>query len=260
MKIIISPAKRMHQDIAYLSAKRLPVFIKEASILVTYIQTLSVEDMKDMLACNDSIAQEAYQAYQHMDLREQVVPALLSYDGIQYTYMAPSVFIDEYFTYVDEHVRILSGLYGILRPLDGVVPYRLELNNSFHTPFCTNLYEYWKDRLYLDIVKEDTVILDLASTQYSRIIKKYADENVRIVKCYFMEEEEGTLREKGVYVKMARGEMVRFLAEQGAEDVEVAKQFRRLRYHFAASLSDENKFVFVRKEIRKTKLFPNHNR
>lgn len=246
MKIIISPAKRMHQDIAYLRANQLPIYIKEAQVLVDFMRTRSEQEVKNILQCSDTIAQNASCMYKNMNLHENVVPAILSYEGIQYTYMAPGIFLDEYFTYVEEHLRILSGLYGILRPLDGVVPYRLELNNPFKTPFCSNLYEYWDHRLYTEVCKEDSVILDLASVQYSRIIKKYMDREVRFVKCYFMENEHGTLREKGVYVKMARGEMVRYLAEQGIEDIEQVKQFQRLHYHFQADLSDEYNFVFTR--------------
>ena len=94
--------------------------------------------------------------------------------------MAADLFSDEYFAYARKHLRILSGLYGILRPFDGVIPYRLELDTSFVTPFCKSLYEFWGDRILQAIVQEDSVILDLTSKQYGRILKRYKDASIPV--------------------------------------------------------------------------------
>ena len=119
-----------------------------------------------MLVCNDRIVRQAFERYQNLS------PALLAYERIQYhQYMAPRVFEREYVQYAEEHLRILSGLYGILRPLDGVVPYRLELDAKLNAPFAKNLYDFWGDKLYRELVKQDDEILNLASAQYSRSIK-----------------------------------------------------------------------------------------
>lgn len=241
----------MRNDIDFIDARQKPVFLKETKRLIQYIKTLSQEQVKTMLVCSDTIAKQAYQTYQHMDVHHNVCPALLAYEGIQFTYMAPHVFFDDYYEYVEEHVRILSGLYGILRPFDGVVPYRLELNNKFSTPFCTSLYDFWKDNLYMELCKDgDDIILDLASVQCSKIIKKYVTPNVLFVKCCFMEDEDGILREKGVYVKMARGEMVRYLTEIKATTLAEVKTFSRLHYGFRKDLSSDTRYVFTREATR----------
>ena len=200
-----------------------------------------------MLNCSDAIAEWTYNSYQHMDVNVSCVPALLSFDGIQYSYMAPDLLSEEYFVYAERHLRILSGLYGILEPFDGVVPYRLELDSPFHTPFCTSLYDFWGSKPYQRLIEEDKQILDLSSKQYGRLIKRHLDPDVHLVSVYFLEEEEGRRREKGVYVKMAIGEMVRWLAEQNIQQFEDVKRFCRLGYRLDTAVSDDKQYHFVRK-------------
>ena len=243
MMILIAPAKRMRPTIDFMDHKRMPCFLPESERLVTYLKTKKQEELKAMLNCSDAIAEWTYNSYQHMDVNVSCVPALL----IQYSYMAPDLFSEEYFVYAERHLRILSGLYGILEPFDGVVPYRLELDSPFHTPFCTSLYDFWGSKPYQRLIEEDKQILDLSSKQYGRLIKRHLDPDVHFVSVYFLEEEEGRRREKGVYVKMARGEMVRWLAEQNIQQFEDVKRFCRLGYRFDAAVSDDKQYHFVRK-------------
>lgn len=254
MIILIAPAKRMSADIPYLNPETIPIFLEQTNIIMQSVKQKSLVELMAILECSEHIAKEAYMQYQTMDVQLQDgVPALLAYQGIQYTYMAPHVFPDEYLRYVQMHVRILSGFYGLLRPLDNVVPYRLELNHIVAVDTYKNLYEFWNDQLYQAIVKEDTCILNLASKQYSRIIKRYCKPEIQYVTCYFKEDEQGCLREKGVYVKMARGEMVRYLAEIEATSFNDVKGFSRLGYRFCDACSDDQSFVFIRKKQVKSR-------
>ena len=246
MMIVIAPAKRMRSSIDFMEAEQLPFYMEKSKQLVQYLKTKSCEEIKDMMRCSDAIARWTYDRYQHMDLATSCVPALLSYDGIQYSYMAADLFNDACFAYVRKHLRILSGLYGILHPFDGVVPYRLELDTSFHTEFCRSLYAFWGDLPYRELIRDDNAILDLSSKQYGKIITKYLTSDVHCVTVYFLEEEEGKRREKGVYVKMARGEMVRWLAEENIQRFEDIKGFCRLGYRFDAASSDDWHYRFVR--------------
>ena len=106
-------------------------------------------------------------------MRKRLTPAILAYDGIQYTYMAPDVFEQQYFDYVQEHVRILSGFYGSVKPLDGVVSYRLEMQAKAKIDGCKNLYEFWCDSLYREVLPEGRIIINLASKEYSKCVEKY---------------------------------------------------------------------------------------
>lgn len=246
MKIIISPAKKMRNECNFDIAMSTPVFIDKSKQLHKYLKKLSFEELKKILVCNDAIAQLNYERYQSMDLNQEGNPALLSYDGIQYKYMAPHIFEDSYYEYVNDRVRILSGFYGILKPFDKVVPYRLEMQAKIQTYFCMNLYDFWNGELYRELVKEDDEILNLASYEYSKIIERYLSKDIKYVTCIFGEMIDGKVKEKGVYVKMARGEMVRYMAENNIQKIEGIKDFDRLGFHFEETLSDEKRYVFIK--------------
>ncbi|MCH5210199.1 MAG: peroxide stress protein YaaA [Oscillospiraceae bacterium] len=246
MRIIISPAKKMRTDNDYILPRQLPVFIKEAELLRKYLRGLSYDELKKLWACNDDIARLNYDRLQHMDLYRNLSPAILSYDGIQYQYMAPQVFENSYFEYVETHLRIISGLYGILKPFDGIVPYRLEMQAKLKTDFCSNLYDYWKDKIYSELAKDNDVILNLASNEYSKTVIKYLSPDIRLINCIFGEMIGGKVKEKGVYVKMARGEMVRYMAENNIEDIEQIKGFDRLGFSFSDELSEPDQYVFLK--------------
>lgn len=246
MKIIISPAKKMNTDTDYISSKGLPVFLEKTKKLNKYLKSLSYEELKKLLVCNDEIATLNFQRFQSMDIENANTPAILAYDGIQYKYMAPQVFEYEYFDYVQKHLRILSGFYGIIKPMDAVTPYRLEMQAKLKTDFCKNLYDYWKDDIYNELIKEDKVILNLASYEYSKVIEKYLTEDITYITCIFGELIDGNIKEKSVYVKMARGEMVRFLAENKIEVPENIKNFNRLGFKYSKELSTDTKYIFLK--------------
>lgn len=246
MKLLISPAKRMRVDYDFLEPKTLPVFLKQTEQLKAYIQALPLTQLQTLLHCNQQIALQSFNDYQNMDLYHCLTPALLSFDGIQYQYMAPQVFNYDCFDYVAQHVRILSGFYGVLRPFDGVTPYRLEMQTRLQTSFCRNLYDFWGKRIYNHLALEDKVLINLASAEYSRVISRYLTSEVAMITCTFGELIDGKIKEKGVHVKMARGEMVRFLAEHQYTCPEHIKRFDRLNYQFNSKLSSKTNYIFLR--------------
>ena len=246
MRIIISPAKQMRVDTDTFACREIPVFPEKTKILMKYISGLSYEEQKKLWACNDRIAGENAERFRNMDLRKGLTPAILAYDGIQYTYMAPAVFEDGQFDYVQEHLRILSGFYGVVKPLDGVVPYRLEMQAKAKLPGFRNLYEFWGEDLYREVMDESRVLVNLASKEYSKCIEKYLMPGDRYITCIFGEPEGDKIVQKGVYAKMARGEMVRFMAGMQAETPEQMKDFSWSGYRFEEERSSETEYVFVR--------------
>ena len=249
MRIIISPAKQMRVDADTFACSTLPVFMEKTEILMRWIQGLSYEEQKKLWACNDKIASQNAERFAHMDLRQNLTPALLSYDGIQYTYMAPAVFEDGQYDYVQDHLRILSGFYGIVKPMDGVVPYRLEMHAKASVSRCKNLYDFWGDSLYREVIDDSRIIVNLASKEYSRCIEKYLRPDDRYITCVFGELEGNKVVQKGVYAKMARGEMVRFMAGIQAEIPEQIKAFNWSGYHYDQDRSSDDEYVFIRTEI-----------
>ena len=246
MKIIISPAKQMKINTDLFACNELPVFMDRAEILKDWICSLTYEEQKALWACSDKIARQNTERFANMDLRKDLTPALLSYDGIQYTYMAPAVFEDGQYEYVQEHLRILSGFYGVVRPMDGVVPYRLEMQAKAAAAGTKNLYEFWGDSLYREVRDGSRIIINLASKEYSKCIEKYLEPEDRFITCVFGEPEKGKLVQKGVYAKMARGEMVRFMAGIHAERPEQMKDFNWSGYCYDDDRSSDTEYVFVR--------------
>ena len=247
MRIIISPAKKMNVDTDSFLWCDLPVFLQQTEEICGILQAMSYEELKKLWKCNDQIAALNVERLRNMDLRSQLTPAILAYEGIQYQYMAPGVFSDSDYAYIQEHLRILSGFYGILKPFDGVTPYRLEMQAKLRIGDAKDLYSYWGGHLASALFAETNCIINLASKEYSVCISKYLPENVSFITCVFGEEKDGKVIEKGTMCKMARGEMVRYMAENQISDPEDLKSFHRLNYCFDAARSSDNTFVFLMK-------------
>ena len=247
MKILISPAKKMRSDPDTPAPEALPALLPETERLLAALRAMTPGELQALWRCSDVIAAQNLERLRDMDLRRQLTPALLSYVGLQYQYMAPGVLEQSQYDYLQAHLRILSGFYGVLRPFDGVTPYRLEMGARCSTPFCKNLYDFWGDSLYRTLTAggEDT-LLNLASAEYAKAVRPWVTPPVRWIDVTFGEADGDKVVEKGVYVKMARGEMVRFLAERNAETPEAAQDFDRLGYRFSPAHSTAASYVFLR--------------
>lgn len=245
MRIIISPAKKMNADTDTLTYRDLPAFLPKTKKLLERLQAMTEDDLKRLWKCNDQIAQLNIERLRGMDLEKRLTPAVIAYEGIQYRYMAPDVFTQREYDYVQEHLRILSGFYGVLRPLDGVTPYRLEMQAKMPMDGVKDLYGYWGDMLAKHILGETDCIVNLASKEYSVCISKYLPAHARMITCVFGEEKDGKIIEKGTMCKMARGEMVRFMAENQIENPEEIRKFAQLGYRYSPEYSDEKNYVFV---------------
>lgn len=247
MKIIISPAKKMNIDTDSLPVQSEPVFLRDAEKIKNYMQALSYEEAKRLWACNDKIAELNFARFREMDLKKNLTPAILSYEGIQYQYMAPAVFTEGALSYIQEHLRILSGFYGVLRPLDGIVPYRLEMQTGVKVEGSANLYDFWGGKIYGNVLDGDRTVINLASKEYSRCIEYYLKPDDIFVTCVFGELKEGKIIQKGTLAKMARGEMVRYMAENNVTDLEGLKEFTGLGYQYQKDISKERDYIFLKK-------------
>ncbi|MDY3796628.1 MAG: peroxide stress protein YaaA [Agathobacter sp.] len=245
MRIILSPTKKMKIDNDSLVHQGLPVFLEQTEEILQWLKEKSTTELKVIWNCNDKIIEQNRQRLLHMKLRENLTPAVLAYEGIAFQYMAPGVFENEQFDYIQEHLRILSAFYGVLKPMDGVTPYRLEMQAKASIGGNRNLYELWGSRLYEEVC-DGGVIINLASKEYSKCIEKYLTPHDRYITINFYEKSGDKLVSKGTYAKMARGEMVRYMAELHIENPEEIKKFDRMGYVYREDLSGEKEYVFVR--------------
>ena len=244
MKIILSPAKKMNVETDILTPSDLPEFLDRTEVILSWLRSKSYGELKALWGCNDKIAEQNFERLEHMDLRKNLTPAVLAYEGIAYQYMAPIIFENSHFDYVQEHLRILSGFYGVLRAMDGVTPYRLEMQAKATVDGNKDLYEFWGRRLYEAVRDESGVIINLASKEYSKCIEKYLTPADRYITIAFCEKSGEKLVTKGTYAKMARGEMVRFMAENRIENPAEIRRFDRLGYVYREEMSSDTEYVF----------------
>lgn len=245
MKIIISPAKKMNVDTDTFEADKLPEFIADAEVLMNAVKALTYAQAKALWKCNDRLAELNYERFRDMEPRRALTPAIMAYEGLQYQHMAPGVFTEQALSYIKKRLCILSGFYGLLRPFDRVTPYRLEMQAGLSINGNRDLYDFWGDRLYRSLIADDRIILNLASREYSRCIEKYITPSDRFLTIEFGEWKDGKVKQKGTLAKMARGGMVRFLAENQVEDLEKIKEFREMGFRYHEELSDREKYVFL---------------
>lgn len=246
MKIIVSPAKKMNVDVDSLPWQDLPRFLEKTEQLYRTLRGMSYDSLKKLWKCNDQLAQLNVERLNKMDLRKNLTPAILSYEGIQYRYMAPGVFTDKQLAYLQEHLRILSGFYGVLRPFDGVTPYRLEMQAKLPVAGAKDLYDFWGDSLAQTLFMQNDCIVNLASKEYSICIARYLPDSFRFVTCVFGEMDAGKVVEKATLCKMARGEMVRYMAECNIKAPEEIRMFDRLGFAFCPERSNDKTYTFLR--------------
>ena len=162
MKNIISPAKKMINSNDDFLPESIPVFLTETQTLLDEIRTYTKEELKNVLECNDQLLNLNHERFQNMNLNRNTSCALRRYVGLQYQHMGSQLFSLDEIDYLQNTLRILSGFYGILKPMDGIVPYRLEMQAKLKS---TNLYDFWNRKLYDELTKEDHLILNLASKE-----------------------------------------------------------------------------------------------
>jgi cytoplasmic iron level regulating protein YaaA (DUF328/UPF0246 family) len=252
MLVFLSPAKTMEAVNDRLPEKVThPVHIKQAKELMSLLKTLSVEEVAEIMKVSPKLAMINYDRYQQwskMAGNDMVTPALLAYRGEVFNGLSADTLSDEELLWSQNHVRILSGLYGYLKPLDGVQPYRLELGIKWKTALFDSLYGYWGDRMKAEAMKElekENTLLNLASGEYSKalFLKKLPH---KVITPEFKDWRGDSYKVVTIYAKHQRGAMTRFIIQNRLTDVEDIKAYDLNGYHYNADESTSEKWVFTR--------------
>lgn len=246
MRIIISPAKTMKKEMYPQESLSIPQFMDKTQEILSWLQLQSREELQKLWKCNDKITEENIRRLKSMDLQNMLTPAVLAYDGMVFKHINASMLEDNALRYLQDHLCILSAFYGVLRPMDGITSYRLEMQSKAAIVHSANLYDYWKEDIYRAVKDESGIIVNLASKEYSKCVENYLMSQDIYVTISFYELVHGKLVTKGTYAKMARGEMVRFLAEENIQTLADIQRFKRLGYFFMQELSSEKEYVFCR--------------
>ena len=255
MIAILSPAKILNfAPQNFLTENTQPEFLKDAEILMNEIRQLSAFDISKLLSINSNLAHLNADRYFNWHLpftTENAKQAVLVYNGEVFHGLDAKSFSAEDFIYLQSHLRILSGLYGVLRPLDLIQPYRLEISTKLDTEKGKDVYAFWGEKLTTSLNKalitsgKPKVVLNLSSGEYFKSINRNL-LNARVIDFEFLESKNDRYKAIVVYIKKARGMMVRYVIENRIENVEDLKGFSADGYWFSERLSTENKFVFTR--------------
>lgn len=256
MLVLLSPAKTLDYDTPpQTDTYSTPQFLDDAQILIEELRQLSHQDLRDLMDISEDLADlnyERYQAFSTPFTTDNAKQALLAFDGDVYRDFRLDSYDDDDFSFLQDRVRILSGLYGILRPLDLMQPYRLEMGTSLKTERGKNLYEFWGAKIAESINaaldhQGDDIILNLASNEYFRAVDKKA-LNARIIDVKFKDLRGDTYRTISFYLKRLRGTMTDFMVRNKITDPADLKAFTEHGYYFSDDRSEEDKLVFLRDE------------
>ncbi len=251
MLTVISPAKKLDFEGVPLKIDATePAFKADAYSLSRTARRLSVADLQKLMKISPALArlnQTRFRDFAENPTPEQVKPAALAFNGDTYTGLQADTLSAEDLAYAQDHLRILSGLYGLLRPMDNIQPYRLEMGSRLATRRGKTLYQYWGTRIAeaINAVETDTV-LNCASVEYFSAVKPEA-LTARVITPVFLEERDGTAKIVSFFAKKARGMMARFVMQGRIESVDGLKGFDHAGYVFQPAQSSAERLVFSRK-------------
>jgi UPF0246 protein NGK_0633 len=259
MFFVLSPAKNLNEkDPSPVSSFTLPDLLPEAEILMQELRQLAPQQIAELMHVSDKIAllnAERNAAWHTPFTPENAKQAVFMFNGDVYEGIAADTLKPEQIDYLQQHVRLLSGLYGVLRPLDLMQPCRLEMGTAFANTRGKNLYEFWGDKI-TDLLNQtlkqtdSDVLINLASQEYFKSVntKKL---NARLITPIFKDEKNGKYKIISFYAKRARGLMVRYAAEHSITEPEMLKNFDYEGYSFNEAASNEAEWVFMREEQSK---------
>jgi len=254
MKILLSPAKNLNFDGApTIKGATQPQFIEESERLVKKLSKLSAKGISKMMKVSPALGELNHERYQNWSVpftEKNARPALFLFNGEVYRGMEASSFSKKDIESAQSRLRILSGLYGLLKPKDYVHPYRLEMGASFKvTPKLTSLYKFWGNTITENLISEladGEAVVNLASAEYAKAINFKMIDNP-VVSCHFKEKREnGEIKMIGTFAKLARGYMARYIIQHQINDLEDLKSFNIDGYKYKKALSSQNMYVFVR--------------
>lgn len=253
MITIISSTKSLDMEREYLVKQSTePVFIDEVNELVKILKGYSQEELMKIMDISDKLAKVNKERFE--DFFEEGIPnkeALFSFSGDVYKSMNPFDYNESQVEFAQKHLRILSGLYGVLKPLDKIKEYRLEMATKLKGTSAEDLYSYWTEKITENILEdltkhENKTILNLASLEYSKTIVRNKLKDVKIFDIEFKENRNGQFKVIGTYAKKARGNMVSYIIKNSVDSIEEIKSFNEDGYSFNKELSKENNLVFTR--------------
>lgn len=257
MLLLISPAKTLDFETPAPTAEFTQAdFLKQSKQLIGELRTLAPHDISKLMSISDKLGLLNFDRFANWKTPFKpgnAKQAIFAFQGDVYTGMQAETFAPEDIHFAQQHLRILSGLYGLLRPLDLIQAYRLEMGTSFANSRGKNLYEFWGDSITTALNKQlkalsTSVVINLASTEYFSAVKPKL-LNAEIITPVFKDEKNGQYKIISFFAKKARGMMSAYIIKHRITDPQAIKQFDVAGYTYEPALSNEREWVFTRAEI-----------
>ena len=254
MIVLLSPAKSLDYSPSPFKTHTAPRMLDESEKLVQIMRKKSAKKIGELMSLSDKLAtlnRERFQQYHPETTREVAKEAILAFKGDVYVGLENETLSASDLAWAQNHVRILSGLYGLLRPRDLIQPYRLEMGTRLRNPRGKDLYTFWGDRI-TDMINQDMgrrkpkVIFNLASKEYFSAVKPDRLQGT-LYGANFLERRNGEYKFISFTAKKARGWLCRYIIDNRLTDPEQVKDFRGQGFRYLKSLSSEREFIFVRK-------------
>lgn len=254
MLTILGPSKTIdNSPHGITELNSFPVYIQQAKVLVEQIRSYSQADLKKLMSVSDKLAilnVERYAVWKSSYTLKEGQHAIMAFSGEVFNGLQARTLKEDDLTFAQDHVRLLSGLYGVLKPLDLILPYRLEMGSKLKNPKGKDLYEFWREIIPLHIEKdtsnqETKVLINLASNEYFRSIQAGKFPHT-IITPVFRESDGDGFRNVTVYAKKARGMMLRFIIQNKITKPEYLKAFDEGGYYYNSDLSNQKEWVFCR--------------
>jgi len=250
MKIILSPAKKLKEEISNYSGEcSVPNFLDDSQELIKTLKKLSKNDILDLMKISSKLSELNYNRYQNWKKEDIELgkASVFMFDGEAYRGLDINSFSENELKILNNKLVILSGLYGLLKPLDKILPYRLEMGTKLKNIKGKNLYDFWKERLTenLNVILNKEPLINLASKEYSSVID-FKKLDSPVIQVDFLQEKDNKFKNIAIYSKKARGMMTAFIVKNNLTDLNDLKAFESEKYYFNNMLSKENHFVFCR--------------
>lgn len=254
MLFLLSPAKKLdYESPAHVATHTQPLFVERAAALIDVLKRKTPDEVSALMDLSESLSTlnvERYQAWRPKFTVENAKQAILAFNGDVYEGLDAASLTDKQLEWAQDHLVILSGLYGALRPLDLMQPYRLEMGTRLETPKGKNLYQFWGSEIAdhlnaLQAAGKTPVVVNLASDEYFKSVDRKVLQ-ARVVTCVFEEKKGAAYKVVSFYAKRARGLMARYAIQKRVSKPEQLQQFDLEGYAFAADVSQPDRLVFRR--------------
>ena len=243
IKFVLSSARQIKTSITDKECTE-PLFAEDTSTILDKLKNYAPWELESILKANANIAMKAFVDIQDFHCDETITPAMFAYDGLVYKHLAPFHLSNRAAQYSQSVMRIISALYGLLRPFDGIRPYRLEMQSKIKIN-DKSLYDFWDDKIYRSLFESGNCVINLASEEYAKTIRKHLNPWDMFIDIIFLSNIKGRRKISTTTAKMARDQMARFILENAIDTPGPLKDFDWGGFRYVKSLSYSTRYVYI---------------